>query len=61
MAPHICRMIIGNDYRYLIPCSGLLGAIILLVSDTVARTIMSPIEIPVGVIMYVIGGLSSCT
>jgi len=57
MAPHICRMIIGNDYRYLIPCSGLLGAIILLVSDTVARTIMSPIEIPVGVIMYVIGGL----
>ena len=34
-----------------------MGAVILLISDTVARTIMSPVEIPVGVIMYVIGGL----
>lgn len=57
MAPHICRMLIGNDYRYLIPCSALLGAVILLVSDTFARTIMSPIEIPVGIIMYIIGGI----
>lgn len=56
MAPHICRMIIGGDYRYLIPCAGLMGALILLVSDTVARTIMSPVEIPVGIIMYVVGG-----
>jgi len=57
MGPHICRMIIGNDHRYLIPCAGLMGAAILLVSDTAARTIMSPVEIPVGVIMYVIGGI----
>jgi iron complex transport system permease protein len=57
MGPHICRMIIGNDHRYLIPCSGLMGALILLISDTAARTVMSPVEIPVGVIMYVIGGL----
>jgi len=57
MAPHICRMLIGNDHRYLIPCSALMGAIILLVSDTFARTIMSPIEIPVGIIMYIIGGV----
>jgi iron complex transport system permease protein len=57
MGPHICRMIIGNDHRYLIPCAGLTGAAILLISDTVARTIMSPVEIPVGVIMYVIGGI----
>lgn len=57
MAPHICRMLIGNDYRYLIPCSALMGAIILVVSDTFARTIMSPIEIPVGIIMYIIGGV----
>jgi len=56
MAPHICRMLIGNDYRYLIPCSALTGAIILLVSDTFARTIVSPIELPVGIIMYIIGG-----
>lgn len=56
MGPHICRMIIGNDHRYLIPCSALMGASILLVSDTAARTIMSPVEIPVGIIMYLIGG-----
>ena len=57
MGPHICRMFIGNDHRYLIPCAGLMGAAILLISDTVARTIMSPVEIPVGIIMYAIGGV----
>jgi iron complex transport system permease protein len=57
MAPHICRMFIGNDHRYLIPCSALMGAAILLISDTAARTIMSPVEIPVGIIMYIIGGI----
>lgn len=57
MGPHICRMLIGNDHRYLIPCAALMGAAILLISDTVARTIMSPVELPVGIIMYVIGGI----
>jgi iron complex transport system permease protein len=57
MGPHICRMIIGSDHRYLIPCAGLMGAAILLISDTLARTIMSPVEIPVGIIMYAIGGV----
>jgi iron complex transport system permease protein len=57
MSPHICRMLIGNDHRYLIPCSALMGAAILLISDTAARTVMSPVEIPVGIIMYVIGGI----
>jgi iron complex transport system permease protein len=56
MGPHISRMLIGNDNRYLIPCSACIGAVILLLSDTVARTILSPVEIPVGVIMYIIGG-----
>ncbi len=56
MAPHICRMVIGNDVRYLIPGAALLGAVILLISDTIARTVMSPVEIPVGVIMYIAGG-----
>ena len=57
MAPHICRIIIGNDARYLIPASALLGAIILLISDTVSRIIMSPQDIPVGIILYLIGGI----
>ncbi len=57
MAPHICRIIIGNDTKYLIPASALLGAIILLISDTVSRMIMSPQDIPVGIILYIIGGI----
>ena len=57
VAPHVTRMFIGNDSRYLFPASGLLGALVLVVSDTVARIIIRPEEIPVGIIMYVIGGL----
>ena len=57
MAPHICRMIVGNDYRYLLPASAVMGALILLISDTAARSLFSPVEIPVGVIMYILGGL----
>ncbi len=57
MAPHICRILIGNDNRYLIPASALMGAIILLLSDTVARILMSPQEIPVGILLYLIGGV----
>ncbi|MDD3136832.1 MAG: iron ABC transporter permease [Methanoregula sp.] len=57
IGPHIGRLIIGQDNRYLIPCSALLGAVILLVSDTIGRTIIEPVEIPVGVIMYLLGGL----
>ncbi|MEK4424632.1 FecCD family ABC transporter permease [Solibacillus sp. FSL K6-1523] len=55
VAPHIGRMLVGVDYRFLIPISSLLGALILLVSDTVARTILAPIEIPVGIITSCIG------
>ncbi len=55
VAPHICRMFIGNDHRFLIPSSCLLGALLLLVADTLARTVMAPIEIPVGIITSLIG------
>jgi len=57
MSPHICRMLIGYDYRYVIPGSALIGALILLLSDTFSRTIMSPVDLPVGIVMYVIGGI----
>lgn len=53
--PHMLRLIIGNDYAYLLPGSGLLGAFVLVVSDTVGRVLMSPIEIPVGIIMAFFG------
>lgn len=55
LAPHVCRMIIGNDSRFLIPTSGLVGAILLVVSDTAARTIISPVILPVGVVTAFLG------
>lgn len=56
MAPHLCRMVIGNDTRYLLPASAALGALILLVSDTLARMVIRPEELPVGILMYLLGG-----
>lgn len=53
--PHMLRLIIGNDYAYLLTGSALLGAFVLVVSDTVGRVLMSPIEIPVGIIMAFFG------
>lgn len=55
VAPHISRMMIGTDYRYLLPCSCLTGALLLLLSDTVARLLLSPIEIPVGIVTAFFG------
>ncbi|MFC4601872.1 FecCD family ABC transporter permease [Cohnella hongkongensis] len=55
VAPHISRMLIGTDYRFLLPCSCLMGALLLLLSDTVARLLLSPIEIPVGIVTAFFG------
>ena len=57
MAPHLCRMVIGNDARYLMPASGLMGIAILSVSDLFCRLIIRPGELPTGILLYVIGGL----
>ena len=57
MAPHICRMIIGNDARYLMPASALMGVTILSISDLFCRLIMRPGELPVSIVLYVVGGL----
>jgi iron complex transport system permease protein len=56
VAPHIIRMIWGNDYRRLIPLSILGGAVMLLLADVVARRIMAPEDLPVGVITALVGG-----
>lgn len=55
IVPHIMRLIIGPNHSYLLPASLLAGAILLLLADTVARTILSPVEIPVGIITAFIG------
>lgn len=55
IAPHIARILVGNDHKYLIPLSSLLGASILVGSDTLARTLFIPLEIPVGVVTAILG------
>jgi len=55
VAPHIARFIIGNDHRYLIPFSGIIGALLLVAADTIGRTILSPVIIPVGIVVAYIG------
>lgn len=54
--PHIVRIIVGPDHRILLPASGFIGGIFMIFADTIARTIISPMEIPVGIITAMFGG-----
>ena len=56
VAPHIIRLVIGSDNKRVIPYSALLGAILLMLSDTVGRVLIQPVEIPVGVMTSIMGG-----
>ena len=56
LVPHISRLLIGNDHKYLIPICILLGAITLLSADTLGRVIMAPYEISSAIIMAIVGG-----
>lgn len=56
IAPHAVRMITGSDHRLLLPASALIGAAFLILADTLARTIMGPVEIPVGILTSLCGG-----
>jgi len=55
VVPHIIRRIIGGDERFLIPSSALFGGMFLLVSDTVARTLIAPVVLPVGILTSFLG------
>jgi len=55
IVPHIARLIVGSDCRFLLPVSAFIGAILLIVCDTVGRVIMPPGEIPVSIILSLIG------
>jgi len=54
--PHLVRLWIGPDHRWLLPASALLGGILLLVADTVARIIVAPAELPIGILTAAFGG-----
>ncbi|MEI3613204.1 FecCD family ABC transporter permease [Pseudogracilibacillus sp. SO30301A] len=56
LVPHIGRILVGTDHKLLIPFSSLLGALLILLSDTLGRTIIAPNEIPASIIMALIGG-----
>jgi len=54
--PHAVRLVVGADHRLLLPASALVGGMFLMGADTVARTLWSPVEIPVGIITALAGG-----
>ncbi|TQS76181.1 iron ABC transporter permease [Ornithinibacillus gellani] len=56
IVPHMARFLVGSNYKYLMPMSMALGALVLLIADTGGRTLFSPMEIPAGILMAVIGG-----
>lgn len=56
IVPHTARLIIGSDYRYLFPATAILGASTVMACDTLARIIFDPVEIPVGIVMAMLGG-----
>lgn len=55
VVPHVLRLIIGPDHRYLLPASALLGGTLLIFADMVARTIVPPAELPIGIITAFVG------
>jgi len=55
LVPHLGRMVVGNDHRTLLPTAALGGAIVLTLSDTLARTVVAPAELPVGAVTAVAG------
>ncbi|WP_027400549.1 FecCD family ABC transporter permease [Anaerovorax odorimutans] len=55
VAPHIMRRFVGNDYRYLIPCSTVTGALLLILADTFGRLIIAPVILPIGAITSFLG------
>ena len=56
VVPHAVRLLIGSDHRLLLPASALVGGMFLALADTIARTMMAPAEIPVGIVTALVGG-----
>ncbi len=55
LVPHLVRLLFSSDYRVLIPSSALLGAILIVLADTLARTVVAPTELPVGAVTAIAG------
>lgn len=57
MIPHIVRLVVGGDYRRLLPVSALCGAVFLIWADIFARTVMAPDDMPIGIVTGLVGGV----
>ncbi len=55
VVPHLVRLIAGSDHRIVVPASALAGGILLVIADTLARTVMAPRQLPVGALTAMIG------
>lgn len=55
IVPHVMRLIVGSDFESLLPCSAIFGAVLVVAADVAARTVFSPVEVPVGIFMSFIG------
>ncbi|WP_232792567.1 FecCD family ABC transporter permease [Actinacidiphila yeochonensis] len=55
VGPHIARMVVGSDHRYLLPFGAVTGGLLILYADMVGRTVLSPVVIPVGIVVALIG------
>jgi len=55
VVPHLLRLLIGPDHRYLLPACALLGAVMLLLADAIARQVVAPAELPIGIVTATIG------
>lgn len=56
VVPHLLRLAIGPDHRWLLPCSATFGATLLLIADMIARNVVAPAELPIGIVTAIIGG-----
>lgn len=57
VVPHVARLLVGRDHRVLLVSSFLCGGIFLAACDTVSRTIIAPLELPIGVVTGIVGGV----
>lgn len=56
VVPHMARLIVGSNYRLLMPMSMVMGAVVLLIADTIGRSLFAPLDIPAGIVMAMVGG-----
>lgn len=55
VAPHIARILVGNDHKFILPFSAVIGSLLLMVSDVIGKSILEPVSIPVGIVVSFLG------